>query len=471
METKVFKIAAIHQNESLAVLLNGDENLPGGLSPEEQLLWNNRPEKNPPVLIQRLPNMLFLVKPDLSKPHFQVLETYRKAGAKWMETVKTEKIKELTIAGFTEDTHLLAFTEGFLMAGYSFHKYKKEKDDFMPAVLNIFHDRVSQDQLDELSIVMRAVWWARDLVNEPLSHLTAIGLAEEIVAKGGEAGFLVEVFHKQKIESLKMGGLLAVNKGSIDPPTFTVMEWKPENAVNNKPIIFAGKGVVYDTGGLSLKPTPKSMDYMKCDMAGAAAVAATIYAAALSKLPVHIIGLVPATDNRPDGNACVPGDIITMFDGTTVEVVNTDAEGRLLLADALSYAKKYDPLLAIDLATLTGAASIIAGNHGIVAMGNSSVYLEKLKYAGEEVCERLVEMPLWEEFGQSLKSDVADLSNLGAREGQTIVAGKFLEHFTDYPWIHLDIAGTAWLFEKDAWRPKGGTGSGIRLLYNFLKKL
>ena len=267
-----------------------------------------------------------------------------------------------------------------------------------------------------------------------------------------------------------MGGLLAVNKGSIDPPTFTVLEWKPENAVNSRPIVLAGKGIVYDTGGLSLKPTSKSMDYMKSDMAGAAAVAATLYAASLNHLPVHLIGLIPATDNRPDGNAFVPGDIITMFDGTTVEVMNTDAEGRLLLGDALSYAKKYDPLLVIDLATLTGAASIIAGNQGIIAMGNTPENMEKLKSAGNTVYERIVELPLWEEFGESLKSDIADMSNLGGREGQTIVAGKFLEHFTDYPWIHLDIAGTAWLFEKESWKPRGGTGSGIRLLYNFLKK-
>jgi leucyl aminopeptidase len=357
-----------------------------------------------------------------------------------------------------------------LLSGYSFSKYKKEKDDFMPEFLNIVHERIEQEQLDELTSVVKAVWWARDLVNEPLSYLTAVQLAEEISTKGDEAGFSVEVFHKQKIESLKMGGLLAVNKGSIDPPTFTVLEWKPENATNTKPIVLAGKGVVYDTGGLSLKPTPKSMDYMKSDMAGAAAVAAVIYVAALSKLPVYLVGLIPATDNRPDGNAYVPGDVITMFDGTTVEVLNTDAEGRLLLADALSYAKKYNPELVIDLATLTGAAPIISGTHGMVAMGNTPENLEQLKTSGEEVFERLVEMPLWEEFGQSLKSDIADLSNLGGREGQTIVAGKFLEHFTDYPWIHLDIAGTAWLFEKDGWRPKGGTGSGVRLLYNFLKK-
>lgn len=454
----------------MALLFKDNETLPFTLSIEEEALWKKKPEKSDSLLIQRLPHFLFLVNADHSKVHHLVLEAYRKAGAIWMEAIKNEKFQELTIAGFSDPEYTLAFAEGLLLSGYSFSKYKKEKDDFMPEFLNIVHERIEQEQLDELTSVVKAVWWARDLVNEPLSYLTAVQLAEEISTKGDEAGFSVEVFHKQKIESLKMGGLLAVNKGSIDPPTFTVLEWKPENATNTKPIVLAGKGVVYDTGGLSLKPTPKSMDYMKSDMAGAAAVAAVIYVAALSKLPVNLVGLIPATDNRPDGNAYVPGDVITMFDGTTVEVLNTDAEGRLLLADALSYAKKYNPELVIDLATLTGAAPIISGTHGMVAMGNTPENLEQLKTSGEEVFERLVEMPLWEEFGQSLKSDIADLSNLGGREGQTIVAGKFLEHFTDYPWIHLDIAGTAWLFEKDGWRPKGGTGSGVRLLYNFLKK-
>ncbi len=284
------------------------------------------------------------------------------------------------------------------------------------------------------------------------------------------AGFRVEVLNRKKIEALRMGGLLAVNRGSVDPPAFNILEWEPEDAVNGKPVILVGKGIVFDTGGLSLKPTLKSMDYMKSDMAGAAVVATTIYAAARNKLPIHLVGLIPATDNRPDGNAYVPGDVITMFDGTTVEIKNTDAEGRLILADTLSYAKKYDPSLVIDVATLTGAATIISGPYATIAMGNSAGDIQKLEQTGNEVYERIIELPLWEEFAKSLKSSVADMNNLGSREAQTSVAGKFLEHFTDYPWIHLDIAGVAFLEEKDSYRPQGGTGIGTRLLYNFLKK-
>jgi len=208
---------------------------------------------------------------------------------------------------------------------------------------------------------------------------------------------------------------------------------------------------------------------MKCDMGGAAAVAGAFYALAKNKLPVWVVGLIPATDNRPDGNAYVPGDIITMYDGTTVEVLNTDAEGRLLLADALSYSKKYNPLLVIDIATLTGSAEIITGPNGMVAMGNNVQYLQYIKEAGEKVFERSVEVPLWEEYAKPLKSSIADLNNLGVREGQTSIAGKFLEHFTSFPWIHLDIAGVAWLHEKEFYRPVGGTGFGVRLLYHFLK--
>jgi leucyl aminopeptidase len=287
---------------------------------------------------------------------------------------------------------------------------------------------------------------------------------------GSDAGFSVETFNKKKIEALRMGGLLAVNKGSIDPPTFNILEWKPEDAVNEKPVVLVGKGVVYDTGGLSLKPTAKSMDYMKSDMAGGAVVAATLYAVAKNKLPVHVIGLIPATDNRPDGNAYVPGDIITMYDGTTVEIKNTDAEGRLLLADALSYAKKFNPKLVIDVATLTGSAELITGPHALLSMGNSPENLERLKLSGEETFERVVELPLWEEFAKPLKSSIADLNNLGAREGQTSIAGKFLEHFTGYPWLHLDAAGVAYLHEKIAYRPEGGNDFGTRLLCHFLKK-
>jgi leucyl aminopeptidase len=205
-------------------------------------------------------------------------------------------------------------------------------------------------------------------------------------------------------------------------------------------------------------------------MAGGAVVGATIYAIAKNNIPVHVIGLIPATDNRPDGNAYVPGDIITMFDGTTVEIKNTDAEGRLVLADALSYAKKYNPELVIDIATLTGAAEIVAGSQAIVGMGNNTTYLAQLKETGNDTYERIIEVPLWEEYAKPLKSTVADLNNLGVREAQSTIAGKFLEHFTEYNWIHLDAAGVSFRFEKEDYSPAGGTGYGTRLLYNFLKK-
>jgi leucyl aminopeptidase len=293
--------------------------------------------------------------------------------------------------------------------------------------------------------------------------------SQDIEKMGKEAGFKVEVLHKKKIEALKMGGLLAVNKGSIDPPTFSIMEWKPKNPKNSKPIVLVGKGIVYDTGGLSLKPTPNSMDMMKCDMGGSAAVVGTMYAVAKANLNLHIIGLVPATDNRPSGNAYAPGDVITMHDGTSVEVLNTDAEGRLILADALSFAKNYKPELVIDLATLTGAAARAIGKRGVVAMGNDERTMSALKESGKNVHERIAEMPFWDDYKEDLKSSIADLKNLGGAEAGAITAGKFLEHFTDYPYTHLDIAGPAFLLAPYTYHGKGGTGVGVRLLFDFLK--
>lgn len=329
---------------------------------------------------------------------------------------------------------------------------------------------VDEQTISELNNLLQAVFYARDLINEPISYLNAPRLAEKIAAMGKEAGYQTETFNKKKIESLKMGGLLAVNQGSTDPPTFSVLSWQPANAINKKPIVLVGKGIVYDTGGLSLKPTPNSMDHMKSDMGGAAVVAGIFYAVALAKLPVNIIGLVPATDNRLNGNAYAPGDVITMYDGTTVEVLNTDAEGRMILADALAFAKQYNPGLVIDFATLTGAADYAIDKYGIVTMGNADdAWMNKLKQSGDNVYERIVEFPFWEEYGEQLKSDIADLKNIGGKKAGAITAGKFLEHFTDYPYIHLDIAGTAYLHENYNYHHKGGTGIGIRLLFDLLK--
>jgi len=367
----------------------------------------------------------------------------------------------------------MAFAEGMALSNYQFDKYlnKKEEKQNTLTTIKIVSKDISRQKTNELERLCTAVHLTRDLVNEPLSTLTAVELSKEISKMGNKAGFGVEVFHKKKIETLRMGGLLAVNKGSVDPPTFSILTWKPEKAKNKKPIVLVGKGVVYDSGGLSLKPTHDSMDYMKSDMAGAAAVAGTLYALAMNKVPVHVIGLIPATDNRPDGNAYVPGDVVRMFDGTTVEVLNTDAEGRMILADALAWAEKLDPSLVLDVATLTGAAQAAIGKYGIVAMGNADRKdMESLKESGESVFERIAEFPFWDDYAELLKSDIADLKNIGGRYAGAITAGKFLEHFTDSPYIHLDIAGPSYNKTRDSYRGKGGSGIGVRLLYDFIKK-
>ncbi len=467
----ISKIKALKNNCSTATLFDqlGQLSQPT-LSDKETDYLKNQLEKNTDCTIRRYPNLLFFTKTKEEKERHLQTEAARKAGSKLFDVLKAEKIKSIQLMNFSQPEILPAFLEGLLLSTYSFDKYKKEKEEFRIEEIYVADNHHTKKQIEEIQNVVQAIFYSRDLVNEPLSFLTAEQFSAEIEKMAKESGFKLEVFHKKKIETLKMGGLLAVNRGSIDPPTFNILEWKPKNAKNKKPIVLVGKGIVYDTGGLSLKPTAKSMDFMKSDMAGGAVVAATIYAAAKNNLPVHVVGLIPATDNRPDGNAYAPGDVITMFDGTTVEVLNTDAEGRLILADALSYAKRYNPELVIDIATLTGGAEIIAGKHAIVGMGNTKDKLQLLKNLGDETFERIIEVPLWEEYAKPLKSAIADLNNLGGREGQTTVAGKFLQHFTDYDWIHLDAAPVSFLFEKDNYRAAGGTGYGTRLLFSYLKK-
>ncbi|MDX2359199.1 MAG: leucyl aminopeptidase [Crocinitomicaceae bacterium] len=391
-------------------------------------------------------------------------EDNRKSGAKLRAVLKREA-KELAVIG--DDRLTIDLLEGFLLASYTFEKYKKDKKEYGLETLAV---AISEDAKSELVAIQKAVFWARDMVNEPVSFLNAVQLSEEIKALSSDAGFSINVLEKTQIESLKMGGLLAVNQGSIDPPTFSIMEYKSADAKNAKPIVLVGKGVVYDTGGLSLKPTPNSMDIMKSDMGGAAGVAGAIYLAALQQLPIHVIGLIPATDNRPGLNAYAPGDVVTMFNGKTVEVLNTDAEGRMILADALSYSKKFDPELVIDAATLTGSAHRALGAQASISMGTANdAYFDQLAKAGDNCHERVVRFPFWEEYGEEIKSPIADVKNLGGPSAGMITAGKFLEHFVESPYIHIDIAGPAWLDKTDAYRTRGGSGVGVRLLYNFLK--
>lgn len=397
-------------------------------------------------------------------------EKNRASGAK----VRKELPKSCeTIAVLGEETAVADLLEGLLLSNYQFLKYFSDASKRAYALRQILVDTsFSASSEKEVLAIAKAVYWARDMVNEPVSFLNAEQLAEEIKALASVAPLDVKVLEKTQIESLKMGGLLAVNQGSMDPPTFTIIEYKPQNAINKQPIVLVGKGVVYDTGGLSLKPTPNSMDIMKSDMGGAACVGGAIFLSAMQQLPLHLIALVPATDNRPGFNAYAPGDVVEMYNGLKVEVLNTDAEGRMILADALSYSEKYNPQLVIDAATLTGAAHRAVGEHGVVIMGNAPEnYFETFSKAGEESYERLVRFPFWEEYGEELKSPIADLKNLGGPTAGMITAGKFLERFTKSPYIHLDIAGPAWLDKDSAYRTKGGSGVGVRLLYHFLKNL
>jgi len=383
-----------------------------------------------------------------------------------------KKEETVTICGNSKED-VLAFLDGFLLSNYQFLKYfkdKKEKKNKLKKIQVL--GNVSKKELEELQNLTQSVFWARDLVNEPVSYLDAIRLAEGIKEKSIEAkNYNVQIFEQTKIESLKMGGLLAVNQGSETPATFTIIEYKPKKTINKKPYVLVGKGIVYDTGGLSLKPTANSMDFMKCDMGGAACMVGAIHAAALNNLPVHLIGLIPATDNRPGKNAYAPGDVVTMFDGTTVEVLNTDAEGRMVLADAIAYANKYKPELIIDAATLTGAAVRAVGVKTAVFMGNAKEkYFTQLEKAGQEMHDRVVRFPFWDEWKEEIKSDIADIKNLGGANAGMITAGKFLEHFTKNPYIHIDLSN-AYLHATENYKGKGGTGAGVRLLYQFFKNM
>jgi len=424
------------------------------------------------ITINQYNRFVFIYLLKNKKTDWQTAEALRRAAAEFAATINKQKLDEVTITNFAslEGAAYIA-AESMALATYQFVKYRSDAQKHLNTLKSIFFSKqsITVAEVNRLTATISAIYKARTLVNEPLNYLSAAQLAKEIASLGKEAGFKVTTLQKAQIEKEKMGGILAVNRGSIQPPTFTIMEYKPARALNKKPIVLVGKGIVYDTGGLSLKPTPASMDRMKSDMSGAALVSGAMYAAAKMKLPLHLIALVPATDNRPGENAYVPGDIITMYSGATVEVLNTDAEGRLVLADALHWAKRYKPELVVDFATLTGAASVAVGEHGIVCMGTAEeAQKQAFRDSGFRQYERLVEYPLWEEYGEMIKSEFADLKNIGGPSGGAITAGKFLEYFTDYPWMHFDIAGVSFATAKKGYIPSGGTAYGMRMLLDFL---
>ncbi len=317
------------------------------------------------------------------------------------------------------------------------------------------------------TVVAEAENLARELATRPGNVATPSYLADRARRLGEEKGFAVSVLDEDAIRQEGMHALLAVAQGSREPPRFIVMEYR--GGGGGAPIVLVGKGVTFDAGGISIKPANK-MEEMKYDMAGAAAVIGALGAVAELALPIDVIGLVPTTENLPSGSAVKPGDVIGSLSGKTIEVINTDAEGRLILADALAYATRYRPAAVVDAATLTGAVVIALGHHAIGLMGNDGALIEEVRSAGQRAGERCWPLPLWDEYRKQLDSDIADIKNTGGRPGSSITAGWFLKEFIgDVPWAHLDIAGTAWLDDPDPPLTRGATGVPTRLFVEWVR--
>lgn len=409
-------------------------------------------------------------------------EQYRRAAAAVARHAKSAQIKKLALClperpedGIlsTFDT-VTAVAEGAILSVYAYDKYITEKksnkkiSELIVVLSSIKDVATATKSLHDARIVCDGTLLARDLENAPPNELYPETLADAARSSATKYGYRAVVWDKKKIEQTGFGGLMAVNAGSDRPPRFIILEHNA-GRTDLETIVLVGKGITFDAGGISIKPA-SGMSEMKMDMSGAAAVIGTLEAVARLKLPVHCVGLIPATENLLGGSAMRPGDILTHYGGKTSEVDNTDAEGRLVLADALAYASHYKPKVVIDLATLTGACVVALGSHASGMMGNDDNVMKQLKAAGEKTFERVWQLPLYAEYEKQIKSDVADVKNVGGRWAGAITAGLFLKKFIgEYPWVHLDIAGTAILEEAFPYAPKGGSGVGVRLLVEFIK--
>jgi leucyl aminopeptidase len=410
------------------------------------------------------------------------LERYRRAAAAAAKKAKASHAVHLALqlpdaAEFVKDDLVRAICDGAWLSVYKYNKYKSEKKDenLKLTEITIIESPAGKDEklikkaISESKIVCEAVCFARDLENAPGNDLYPESLAAAARESAQKHGYRAEIWDKRRIGQAGFGGLIGVNSGSARPPRFIILEHN-SGAKNLLTIVLVGKGITFDSGGISIKPAA-GMSEMKIDMGGAAAVIGTLEAATRLKLPVHLIGLIPTTENMPSGSAMRPGDIIKHYNGKTSEVDNTDAEGRLVLADALGYAATYKPDAVIDLATLTGACVVALGFHAAGMFGNDDELMNRLKEAGEKTYERVWQLPLYEEYEKQIKSDVADVKNTGGRWGGAITAALFLKKFIgEYHWAHLDIAGPAILEEDFPYAPRGGSGFGVRLLVEFLKR-
>lgn len=409
------------------------------------------------------------------------LEKLRGAYAKVAQHIQGLGLKEFAFsmdvgnARLTMNQMIEAALEGAILGLYQFTPYKTLERDKVKMIkrITVIDDR--DDALKEIrdaartaGIVTRAVRFTRDLVSTPGNEMTPSDMAKAARSVAKRKRVFVKVLDVAQMKKLGMNALLGVSRGSDEPAKFIILEYRGAKK-GEAPVVLVGKGLTFDSGGISIKPS-ENMGEMKSDMAGGAAVMGTIVATAELQLSLNVVGLVPATENLPGGRAYKPGDILRSLSGQTIEIVSTDAEGRLILADALTYAQRFKPAAVIDMATLTGACKVALGDHVIGMLGSDGPLKEKIKKAGDLTGERVWELPLWDDYNELITSDVADFKNAGSRSGGAITAAVFLSKFVgDTPWVHLDIAGPAWLGKDKSYMPKGATGIGVRLMLQFLR--
>jgi leucyl aminopeptidase len=409
-------------------------------------------------------------------------ERIRRAAAAGVKSARSAKAKSVVISTLYSVVEQLSdyetvhsIVEGAKLGHYRFDKYltqEKEKFEVEKVIVSLedVSSTIGRKAAWDAETLCDAVYMTRDLANAPANEVYPEVLAEVASNMAKKYHLHARILDERQIQKLKMGGLLAVNSGSARPPRFITLEHKG-NQKSRDWYAIVGKGITFDSGGISIKPAT-GMGEMKMDMSGAAAVIGTLQAIAALRIPVNVVGIAPCTENLPSGTAYKPGDVVTTMSGITIEVDNTDAEGRVILSDGLYYAQRYRPKAIIDLATLTGACVVALGQHATGMFGTSEEVMAQLKEAGEKTYERVWQMPIFEEYEKQIKSDIADVKNVGGRWAGAITAALFLKRFVGkYPWVHLDIAGTAMLEEPTEYAPKGGSGVGVRLLTQFFKQV
>jgi leucyl aminopeptidase len=410
----------------------------------------------------------------LGKKDIFTLEKLRRAAATAARRARALKLHSaaLSLPAFPDTAIREAartVAEGARLGLYRFDRHKSAADD---QALETFWLVAEEEELEEATEgaelgakVAEGTVLARDLANEPSNVATPKYLAERARTIAEKYGMELAVLDRASIEKEGLTGLATVGRSASNEPYFIALEHR--GGGDSAPVVLIGKAVTFDSGGISIKPSA-GMEEMKFDMSGGAAVLGAMEAAGALDLPLNVVALVPATENLPGGDAFKPGDVLQMHSGKTVEIVTTDAEGRLILADALSYARRYEPSAVVDCATLTGACTVALGDHASGLMGNDEDLVAELQTAGETTGERAWPLPLFGEYTEQIKGDTADIKNSGGRRGGALTAGAFLKEFADYPWAHLDVAGTAYGKKGNAYTTKGATGVPARLLVEFL---